>query len=130
MEGGVGLGRGQPWRIPEVQTDFGFSAIAEELGVVGALALLALFVVVIVRGFTVALQTPDSYLRLVAIGLSATLGLQTVIILGGVIRLIPLTGITLPFISYGVSSLLTNFLLLGMLLSISASGKKSYGRSS
>ena len=122
---GDGLGRGQPWHIPEVQTDFIFSAIAEETGAIGTLALLALFVVVMVRGFTIALQSPDGYLRLVAIGLSATLGLQTVIILGGVVRLIPLTGITLPFISYGGSSLLTNFLIVGMLLSISASSART-----
>jgi cell division protein FtsW len=72
------------------------------------------------RGFMIGLLAKDSFARLLAIGLSTILGLQTIIILGGVLRLIPLTGITLPFISYGGSSLLTNFLLVGLLLAVSA----------
>lgn len=118
---GSGLGQGQPWRIPEVQTDFAFSAIGEELGLVGTTAVLALFFVLVMRGFTIALRTPDGFARLLAVGLSATIGLQALIIAGGVVRLIPLTGITLPFVSYGGSSLLTNFLIVGMLLNISGS---------
>lgn len=117
---GTGLGRGQPWRIPEVQTDFVFSAIGEELGLFGTLAVLALYLLLVMRGFAIGLRTGDGFARLVAIGLSAVLGIQTLIIIGGVTRLIPLTGITLPFVSYGGSSLLTNFLIVGLLMNISA----------
>ena len=118
---GTGLGLGEPWYIPAVQTDYVFSAVGEELGLLGALALLALYLVLVTRGFMVALRARDGFLRLVAVGLSAIIGLQTLIILGGVVRLIPLTGITLPFVSYGGSSLLTNFLIVGLLLNISGS---------
>lgn len=117
---GAGIHNGQPWRIPAVQTDFVFSAIAEEFGLLGTLALLALFGVLVARGFSIALTTTDPYLRLVAIGLSASLGVQTAVILGGVLRVIPLTGITLPFVSYGGSSMLTNFVIVGLLANISA----------
>lgn len=121
---GTGLGQGEPWRIPIVQTDFIFSAISEELGLVGAFAVLGLYGVLVARGFRIALRSRDGYLRLVAAGLSATLGIQTAVILGGVLRLIPLTGITLPFVSYGGSSMLTNFLIVGMLANISATGPR------
>jgi cell division protein FtsW (lipid II flippase) len=116
---GAGLGLGKPWYIPKVETDYVFSAIGEELGLLGAVALLALYLILVTRGFMVALRVRDGFLRLVAVGLSAIIGLQTLIILGGVVRLIPLTGITLPFVSYGGSSLLTNFLVVGLLLKIS-----------
>jgi cell division protein FtsW (lipid II flippase) len=116
---GTGLGLGQPWYIPEVQTDFVFSALGEELGLLGTVAILALYLVLVLRGFLIALQAQDGFARLVAVGLSSILGLQTLIIVGGVVRLIPLTGITLPFVSYGGSSLLTNFLIVGLLLHIS-----------
>jgi cell division protein FtsW (lipid II flippase) len=117
---GVGLKNGQPWRIPAVETDFIFSAIGEEFGLIGTVAILALFGLLVARGFSIALRTSDPYLRLVAIGLSASLGVQTVVILGGVLRIIPLTGITLPFVSYGGSSMLTNFVIVGLLANISS----------
>jgi cell division protein FtsW (lipid II flippase) len=117
---GSGLGQGSPGLIPYVQTDFIFSAIAEELGLLGGMAVLALYFLLVMRGFMIGLLARDSFARLLAIGLSTIIGLQTIIILGGVLRLIPLTGITLPFISYGGSSLLTNFLLVGLLLAVSA----------
>lgn len=120
---GAGLGNGQAWRIPAVETDFIFSAIAEELGLLGTVAILALFGALVARGFSIAMKTEDSYLRLVAIGLSASLGVQTVVILGGVLRLVPLTGITLPFVSYGGSSMLTNFAIAGLLANISAQSR-------
>lgn len=116
---GTGLGKGEPYHIPEVQTDFIFSAIGEELGLVGAVAVLALYLLMVMRGFAISLRTDDGFARLVAVGLSTVLGWQTVLIVGGVVRLIPLTGITLPFVSYGGSSLLTNFLIVGLLLHIS-----------
>jgi cell division protein FtsW (lipid II flippase) len=116
---GTGLAQGQPWRIPEVHTDFVFSAIGEELGLLGSVAVLALFMVLVMRAFGIAISSRSGFSRLLAGGLAATLALQTVIIIGGVLRVIPLTGITLPFISYGGSSLLTNFLIIGLLLAIS-----------
>ncbi len=121
---GVGLKNGQPWRIPAVETDFIFSAIGEEFGLLGTIAVLALFGILVARGFSIALKSNDPYLRLVAIGLSASLGIQTAVILGGVLRLIPLTGITLPFVSYGGSSMLTNFVIVGLLANISAQHQK------
>ncbi|HEY8446487.1 MAG TPA: FtsW/RodA/SpoVE family cell cycle protein [Thermomicrobiales bacterium] len=121
---GTGLGLGQPWRIPEVQTDFIFAAIGEELGLLGTCAVLALYLALVGRGLIIALRTRDAFLRLLATGLAATVGIQAAIIVGGVIRVIPLTGITLPFISYGGSSLLTNCLLAGLLLNISATTER------
>jgi cell division protein FtsW (lipid II flippase) len=121
---GTGFGFGKPYFIPEVQTDFVFSAIGEELGLLGTLAVVALYLIMVMRGFSIALRVRDGFARLVAVGLSTIIGLQSLIIVGGVIRLIPLTGITLPFISYGGSSLLTNFLVVGLLLRISAMPKR------
>ena len=116
---GTGLGRGEPYHIPAVHTDFVFSAVGEELGLLGTLAILTLYLLLVMRGLMIGLRARDGFARLVAVGLSTIIGLQTLIIIGGVVRLIPLTGITLPFISYGGSSLLTNFLILGLLLHIS-----------
>jgi cell division protein FtsW (lipid II flippase) len=96
-----------------------FSAIAEELGLLGALAVLALMVTLVLRALLIGLASHDGFEQFVAVGLGAVIGLQTLIILGGVVRLIPLTGITLPFISYGGSSLITNFLIVGLLLNVS-----------
>ena len=116
---GTGLGLGQPWRIPIVETDYVFSLIGEELGIIGTLGVLALVFTLVLRGYLIALTRADGYARFVAVGLSTILGFQTLIIVGGVVRLLPLTGITLPFISYGGSSLLTNFIIVGLLLHIS-----------
>jgi cell division protein FtsW (lipid II flippase) len=116
---GVGLGYGSPTYIPEVQTDYVFSAIGEEMGLLGALAILCLYLVFVVRGFTIAMRARDGYVQLLAAGLSSIIAVQSIIIVGGVTRVIPLTGITLPLISYGGSALLTNFALAGMLLFVS-----------
>lgn len=116
---GVGLGYGSPTYIPEVQTDYIFSAIGEELGLLGTLAVICLYLFFVVRGFTIALRARDGYVQLFAAGLSSIIAVQTIIIVGGVTRIIPLTGITLPLISYGGSALLTNFALSGMLLYVS-----------
>lgn len=121
---GVGFGYGSPTLIPEVQTDYIFSAIGEELGLLGALAVIALYLLFVLRGFTIAMRARDGYIQLLAAGLSSIIGIQTVIILGGVTRVIPLTGITLPLISYGGSALLTNFALAGVLLYISGLPKR------
>ncbi len=116
---GTGLGYGSPGYVPEFQTDFVFAVIGEELGLLGTLAVLALFLLLTYRGLYIALRAADGFMRLVAVGLTTILAMQSLIIIGGVVRLIPLTGITLPFISYGGSSLLTNFILVGLLLYIS-----------
>jgi cell division protein FtsW (lipid II flippase) len=121
---GTGFGVGRPTLIPEVHTDFIFSAIGEELGLLGTLAGLALYFVLVIRGFLIALRARDGFVQLLATGFATILGIQTLIIIGGVTRLIPLTGITLPFISYGGSSLLTNFLIVGLLLYMSSLPKK------
>jgi cell division protein FtsW (lipid II flippase) len=105
--------------IPALETDFIFSAIGEELGLAGGVAVILLFVILVYRGLHVALDANDDFSRLLATGLTAIFGLQAFIILGGVIKLIPLTGITLPFVSYGGSSIVANFGLLALLLLVS-----------
>jgi cell division protein FtsW (lipid II flippase) len=122
---GTGLGNGTftttggAELIPFVKTDFIYSVIAQELGLVGAAALLLVYMLIIVRGFRTALLADDGFSKLLAAGLTFGLAIQTFIILGGIVRLIPLTGITLPFISYGGSSIVANFVLLAGLLLIS-----------
>ena len=123
--GGTGLGEGTftsvdgAELIPYLRTDFIFSAIAQELGLIGAAGLLLVFMVFIVRGMRVALQAQDGFSKLVAAGLTFGFALQAFIIVGGVLRVVPLTGITLPFVSYGGTSIVANFLLLALLLLIS-----------
>jgi len=123
--GGTGLGRGtfattegNPI-IPSLNTDFIYSAIAQELGLVGAAALLLFFMLFVARGFRISLLAQDGFSKLLAAGLTFGFALQTFIIVGGVLRLIPLTGITLPFVSYGGSSVVANFVLLAGLLLVS-----------
>jgi cell division protein FtsW (lipid II flippase)/cell division protein FtsI/penicillin-binding protein 2 len=113
---GVGVGRGLPTRIPFVATDFIFSAIGEELGLLGGVAVIAAYLVLCFRGLATAVRARSDMASLTAVGLVGALGLQTFVIVGGVTRLIPLTGITLPFISYGGSSIVANFLLLALLM--------------
>ena len=105
--------------IPFLNTDFIYSAIAQELGLVGAAALLLVFMLVVARGMRIALHAGDGFSKLLAAGLTFGFALQTFIIVGGVLRLIPLTGITLPFVSYGGSSVVANFMLLAGLLLVS-----------
>ncbi len=123
--GGTGFGRGTftgtggDQVIPFLNTDFIYSAIAQEVGLVGASALLLVYMLFVVRGFRTALLADDGFSKLLAAGLTFGFALQTFIILGGILRLIPLTGITLPFVSYGGSSVLANFALLGGILLVS-----------
>jgi cell division protein FtsW (lipid II flippase) len=121
--GGVGLGRGQPQIIPFAETDFIFAAIGEELGMLGTTAVLLLFLVLVGKALKTAIEQQDGFGKLLATGLAAILGIQTFIIVGGVMRVIPLTGVTLPFVSYGGSSLLSNYILLALLIRVSSGAK-------
>ncbi|MFH1149118.1 MAG: FtsW/RodA/SpoVE family cell cycle protein [Actinomycetota bacterium] len=119
---GSGLGLGYPQFIPSVTTDFIFSAVGEELGLLGAAGLVIMYILFVARGIKVALLQRDDFGKLLAVGLTSIIALQSFLIMGGVTRLIPLTGITLPFVSYGGSSLLANFILLALLLVLSHRG--------
>jgi len=122
---GAGFGRGfllyanrQPV-VPDLQTDFIFAAVANEIGLLGAAGVILLYILFMWRGFRIAVWAPDGFSKLLAAGLAFAFGLQTFIILGGVTRLIPLTGITLPFVSYGGSSITANLMLVALLLMVS-----------
>lgn len=117
---GTGYRLGHPGYIPDAGTDYVYAALSEEFGLIGAVAVLALFYIVVRRITNVAHSQPDLYTKLLAIGLASTLGFQVFIIVGGVIGLMPLTGITLPFISYGGSSLVANYLLVGLAWAMSS----------
>jgi peptidoglycan glycosyltransferase len=116
---GTGLGLGSPQKIPNASTDFIFAAVGEELGLLGTVAVLIAFLLLVGAGYRTAVQSDRPFPQLFAAGLTTIIGIQTFVILGGVTRLIPLTGITLPFISYGGSSLVANFTILALLLRIS-----------
>ncbi len=116
---GRGPGLGSPAAVPVAMSDFIFAAIAEETGLMGTVGLIALFGLILSRGLRVALRAPDLFRRLFAAGITAYIGVQALLIMGGNLRLLPLTGVTLPFISYGGSSLLTSFIALLFLLLIS-----------
>ena len=108
--------------MPAVHTDYPLAAIGEELGLIGLLAVLGLYLVVVSRGLRIAAAAHDDFRSLLAAGLAFVIGVQAFIIAGGNLKLIPLTGITLPFISYGGSSLLANALVVGLLLVLSDRG--------
>ena len=123
--GGTGLGQGTftnaegTQLFPYVNTDFIYSALAQELGLVGICGFLLVFMLFAARGFRIALLAKDGFSKLLAVGLTFAFTLQAFIIIGGIVRLIPLTGITLPFVSYGGSSIVANFVLLAGLLLVS-----------
>ena len=121
---GTGLGLGTPNKIPYADTDMIFAAFAEELGLFGATAILILFLMFVGGGFRIASTAHSPFEQLLAAGLTALLGFQAFIIVGGVLRVLPLTGVTLPFVSYGGSSLVANYVILAILVRISASAKK------
>ncbi|HZK33292.1 MAG TPA: FtsW/RodA/SpoVE family cell cycle protein [Tissierellaceae bacterium] len=116
---GKGLGLGHPEFIPVVYTDFIFSAICEEMGIFMGIGVIMLFMILVYRGFKIAMEQENIFYKILALGISSLFGIQSFIILGGVLKIIPLTGITLPFISYGGSSMLTSFIALGILQSCS-----------
>jgi peptidoglycan glycosyltransferase len=116
---GTGLNLGSPTRIPYAETDFIFAAIGEELGLIGASGVLVAYLLIIGAGLRIALRSDVPFERLLATGLTVLIGVQSFIIMGGVTRLLPLTGVTLPFVSYGGSSLIANYVLIALLLRIS-----------
>jgi cell division protein FtsW (lipid II flippase) len=116
---GTGINLGSPQRIPLAETDFIFAAIGEELGLVGASAVLVAYLLLVGAGLRVAIRSEVAFERLLATGLTVLVGVQSFIIMAGVMRVLPLTGITLPFVSYGGSSLIANYVLLALLVRIS-----------
>ena len=116
---GTGLGQGEPGRIPFAETDFIFAAIGEELGLAGSSAVLMAFLLLVGSGLRVSLRADRVFEKLFALGLTTLLAVQTFVIVGGVLRVVPLTGITLPFVSYGGSSLVANYVLLALLVRMS-----------
>jgi peptidoglycan glycosyltransferase len=125
--GGTGLALGSPNKIPEVKNDFIFAAIGEEMGLLGATAVLMAFLLIIGGGLRVAMRSDRPFEKLLATGLTTILGVQAFIIIGGVMRVVPLTGITLPFVSYGGSSLVANYVLLALLVRMSDSAARHTG---
>jgi cell division protein FtsW (lipid II flippase) len=132
--GGTGLGQGTftnsdgTQLFPHVNTDFIYSALAQELGLIGISGFLLVYMLFAARGFRIALLAQDGFSKLLAVGLTFAFTLQAFIIIGGIIRLIPLTGITLPFVSYGGSSIVTNFVLLALLLLVSNRANQGMAR--
>jgi cell division protein FtsW (lipid II flippase) len=121
---GTGLGQGQPYHTPLVQSDFIFTAFGEELGLVGVMALLLVFGLLVQRGLRAALAAKDPFSKLLVGGLSFVLALQIFVIVGGVSGLIPLTGVTTPFLSEGGSSLVASWILVGLLIRVSDSARR------
>jgi peptidoglycan glycosyltransferase len=124
---GTGLGLGNPDRVPVATTDFIFAAIGEELGLLGTVAIIVSFVLLIGAGLRIAIRADPPFEKLLAAGLTALLGIQAFIIMAGVTRLLPLTGVTLPFVSYGGSSLVANYVLLALLVRISDDSARRLG---
>lgn len=116
---GTGLGQGQPWITPVSQSDYIIASLGEELGLAGLFALFALYLVFAARGLRIGFAGQDDFGKLLAVGLSFTVALQTFIVVGGVTRVIPLTGLTTPFLAAGGSSLVANWIIVGLLLRLS-----------
>lgn len=116
---GTGLGLGSPGAIPAAHNDFIFAAVGEELGLLGGVAVLSAFVLLVGAGMRTALRAQGEFEKLLAVGLTTIAAVQTFIIVGGVLRVVPLTGVTLPFMSYGGSSLVANYVLLAILIRVS-----------
>jgi cell division protein FtsW (lipid II flippase) len=117
---GTGLGLGSPTLIPYVGSDFILAAFGEELGMLGVSAMLLLYLVIVGRGLRIAVERHDSFEKLLAVGITTVLGLQVFVIAGGVLRLIPLTGVPLPFVSYGGTSRVASAVAIALLLRTSA----------
>ncbi|HYU74570.1 MAG TPA: FtsW/RodA/SpoVE family cell cycle protein [Ktedonobacteraceae bacterium] len=116
---GTGIGLGHPTFVPVVQSDMIFTALGEELGLAGLFAIIGIYLLIIYRGYRIAIQARDSFNQLLASGLTSIFAIQTLIITAGNMKFLPLTGIPLPFLSYGGSSILANYIIIGILLRIS-----------
>ena len=125
---GMGLGLGKPRNIPLYHSDFIFAAISEEFGLIFAIGLLAIYVLIIMRGLIVAFNARTSFHSLAAFGLVIMLGIQTMLIVGGNTKLLPLTGVTLPLVCYGGSSLVSTFFSMGLLLGMSSMNAEDEAR--
>ena len=125
---GMGLGLGMPTSVPAYHNDFIFTSITEEFGLIFALGMMAVYVLLIMRGLIVAMNARTSFHSLTAYGLVTMLGIQALLIIGGNTKLLPLTGVTLPLVSYGGSSLVSNFLSMGILLGISSMNAEDEAR--
>jgi len=116
---GTGIGLGHPTFVPVVQSDMIFTALGEELGLAGLFAIIGIYLLIIYRGYRIAIEARDSFNQLLAAGLTSIFAIQTLIITSGNMKILPLTGIPLPFLSYGGSSILANYIIIGILLRIS-----------
>lgn len=121
---GLGLGMGQSRVIPAYSTDFIFAVLCEQFGILFGLCVVALYVILVMRGISIALRARTPFQALLALGVSLMIGLQTFVIIGGVVKLIPLTGITMPFVSYGGTSLVSCMGMVGLLCGVSAQNEK------
>jgi len=122
---GLGLGMGQSRVIPEYSTDFIFAVLCEQFGILFGVCVVAMYVIIVLRGIAIALSARTSFNALLALGCSLLIGLQTFVIIGGVIKMIPLTGITLPFVSYGGSSLVACMGIVGLLCGVAAKNSEA-----
>jgi len=127
---GTGLGFGHPDMVPVAHSDYILAAIGEELGLVGLSAVLIIFAILITRGFRTALAVRDTYGKLVASGLALTIAVQIFVVTGGVSNMLPMTGLTTPFMSAGGSAIMANYILLGLLLRISNNANRPAGETS
>lgn len=125
---GMGLGLGMPTSVPAYHNDFIFTSIAEEFGLIFSICLMAVYVLIIMRGLIVAMNARTSFHSLLSFGLVAMLGLQALLIIGGNTKLLPLTGVTLPLVSYGGSSLMSNLFSMGVLLGVSSMNAEDEAR--
>jgi cell division protein FtsW (lipid II flippase) len=121
---GTGLGRGQPDLIPFAESDFIAAALGEELGLAGLMVIILLYGVLVARGLRAAIGVRDAFGTLLASGLATVVGLQVFVVLGGVTKLIPLTGLTTPFLSLGGSSLVMNWVIVALLLRVSDAARR------
>src|SRR6266567_462998 len=116
---GTGIGLGHPTFVPVVQSDMIFTALGEELGLAGVFAIIGIYLLIIYRGYRIAMETTDTFSKLLAAGLTSIFAIQSIIIIAGNMKILPLTGIPLPFLSYGGSSIIANYISIGILLRIS-----------